>query len=665
MAMTAPATMDFFAREEAAERASRLLAWLFVLAVLATVATINIAAGYAFDFYIANQDQFVSPRHHVYYLPGDPGSAANDQLKMLRFTTHAGATLATLAIIALGSIWKMAELSAGGSAVAGMLGGRLLSRTPVDAKERLLVNVVEEMAIASGVPMPQVYVLDREQGINAFAAGHRSDEAVVAVTRGALDQLSRAELQGVIGHEFSHILHGDMRLNMRLMGLVHGILVIGLTGALLIRLGSVRSSSSKGSSLVWLALIGIAAYIIGYVGYFFGGLIKSAISRQRECLADASSVQFTRNPQGLAGALKRLGAGYGGARIAHHNAHQASHFFFGDGVGASWLGLLATHPPLDERIRAIEPQWDGSYPPPAPPTTLSDPLPQADGHPRAPAAALTPHQLVARIGTVSPEHVAFGALLLASIPGALQQAAREPYSARALALCLLLDGGQERVRAGLALIGSADPGLVQEVSRLLPGVAARGAAAHLPILDLCLPSLRQLSASQRTAFLELVGRLHSAAGGGLGTYCSATLLRTRLGDPAQDAPGSGAIQSVQPLWPQLRVLLSALARAGVAASAGEPGGDDQEAVTAYRAGASRLAGEGAPGDPLGARECGAGALDAALVAIAKAAPGVKRRIVAACAWCVAADGVVTVAEAELLRVVCSCLGCPMPPFAPE
>jgi Zn-dependent protease with chaperone function len=660
--MIPPTTMDFFAREEGAERTSRRLAWLFVLAVLATAVTINIATGFLLDFYLAHRFDGARP-HSIPY-----GVAGPEYERMLRLETHAGVTLVTLAIIALGSIWKISQLSAGGAVVASMLGGRAVGRTPADAKERMLVNVVEEMSIASGVPMPEVFVLDDEQGINAFAAGHQPSDAAVTVTRGALDQLSRDELQGVIGHEFSHILHGDMRLNLRLMGLVHGILVIGLTGALLIRLGtSVRSNSSKGSPLLWLALIGFAAYVIGYIGFFFGGLIKSAISRQREYLADASSVQFTRNPPGLAGALKRLGAGYQDARIAHHNAHEASHFFFGNGVGVSWLSMLETHPPLEERIRAIEPQWDGSYPPPAPRSAVAEPAPSPAPHrygQTGQAAALAPDALVARIGTVSPEHVAFGAWLLASIPDELKQAAKEPFTARALALCLLLDGDAWQGKDALTALPGGDRGLAQDVARLLPAVAARGAPAHLPLLDLCLPSLRQLSASQRQAFLELVGRLQSGSKGRMGTYCIATLLRTRLLDPAQSAPGSGAVQSVQPLWPQLRVLLSALARAGITARAGEPGGDEQEAVTAYRAAASRLVPDGGAGDLLSVEECGAGPLDAALIAINQAAPGVKRRIVTACAWCVAADGVVTVAEAELLRVVCSCLGCPMPPFAP-
>lgn len=655
-------TMDFFAREEGAQRASRRLGWLFVLAVLGTLVIINVATSFFFDLYRAHRydDSRFSPGTRSQPL-------SPDEERTLRLATQLGVTLVTLAIIGLGSLWKMAELGGGGAVVASALGGRALNRTARDAKERMLLNVVEEMAIASGVPLPEVFVLDQEGGINAFAAGTHPNNAVVAVTRGALDQLSRDELQGVIGHEFSHILHGDMRINLRMMGLVHGLLVIGLTGALLFRLGtSVRSSSSR-NPLLLLAVIGGVAYIVGYIGFFFGGLIKSAISRQREYLADASSVQFTRNPAGLAGALKRLGAGYPGARLEHANAHEASHFLFGDGVGGSWMTLLATHPPLESRILAIEPQWDGSYPawiPPPPEPPPADLLRQPGAlHQRGPTATLAPNELVARIGTVSPEHVVFGALLLASIPEALQQAAAEPYAARALCLCLLLDGELDGGQAGLATISASDAGLASTAQRLLREVAARGAAAHLPLLDLCLPALRQLSDNQRQAFLDLVARLQSGSHGRMRAYCIATLLRTRLSEQPGGA-GGDTIMSVQPIWKPLLVLLSGLARAGIATGDGAPGGDEREAVTALRAGAARLLPEGGSAELLSVSACAASQLDAALTAISRAAPGVKRRIVTACAWCIAADGVVTVGEAELLRVVCSCLGCPMPLFAP-
>ena len=276
--------------------------------------------------------------------------------------------MGTSAVIAAGSLYKMAALSGGGHTVAELLGGRLLRADAATPAERRLLNVVEEMAIASGVPVPPVYLLENELGINAFAAGHAPGDAVVAVTAGTLARLSRDELQGVIAHEFSHILNGDMRLNIRLMGVLFGILVIGLTGWIIfrsttggyVRLGA-RDDDRKGFNP--LPLIGLALYVIGYVGVFFGNLIKAAVSRQREFLADASAVQFTRNPDGIAGALKKIGAVAEGSRIQDPHAEEASHMFFGDAL-SGWtelFGLLATHPPLVERIKRIDPSFDGDF----------------------------------------------------------------------------------------------------------------------------------------------------------------------------------------------------------------------------------------------------------------------------------------------------------------
>src|SRR6266480_2477874 len=256
----------------------------------------------------------------------------------------------TLGIIGAGSFFKTLSLARGGRAVAELLDGRLVNPNSTDAHERKLLNVVEEMSIASGVPVPQVYVMDGEAGINAFAAGHSASDAAISVTRGYMKMPSRDELQGVIGHEFSHILNGDMRVNLRLMGLVFGILCLTVIGRILI-----RTSGRKNP----LPLLGLALIIIGWAGVFFGRLIQAAVSRQREVLADASAVQFTRNPSGLAGALKKIGGLTDGSRINSPHAEEASHLFFANGLGNSFF---ATHPPLVERIRALDPSFDGRFP---------------------------------------------------------------------------------------------------------------------------------------------------------------------------------------------------------------------------------------------------------------------------------------------------------------
>ena len=275
--------------------------------------------------------------------------------------------LGTLAVITFGSLYKVLELRrGGGTLVAESLGGRRISTSTQIPNERLLMNVVEEMAIASGVPVPPVFMMS-EDGINAFAAGYSPSDAVLGVTRGCVDKLSRSELQGVIAHEFSHILNGDMRMSIKLIGVLHGILLIGVTGQAVLRGlfysggGSRRRSSKKegGGGILVIAALAITAVVVGFIGVFFGNLIKAAVSRQREFLADASAVQFTRDPSGISGALQRIGGLKAGSRIENAGASEASHLFFSQAVWSGFGGLWATHPPLEDRIRAIDPHWKG------------------------------------------------------------------------------------------------------------------------------------------------------------------------------------------------------------------------------------------------------------------------------------------------------------------
>ncbi|HEX6961492.1 MAG TPA: M48 family metallopeptidase, partial [Lacipirellula sp.] len=345
---------DFFERQDAARRSTKWLVGMFLLGVVGIVGATMAVGVVAIE---AAQDSSL-------YADG-AGSMFGVSEEAVAGSVMAG--LASLALITGGSLFKVAQLNGGGNVVAENLGGRRVFPDTTDLAERRLLNVVEEMALASGVPAPPVFLLSEEAGINAFAAGYSPSDAVVAVTRGTAERLSREELQGVVAHEFSHILNGDMRLNIRLIGVLHGLLLIGLIGRILLRLASGSRHSSRrnrdgNNGAAYFALVGLALMILGYLGTLIGNLIKAAVSRQREYLADASAVQFTRNPGGLAGALKRIGAAVVGSRLKAPNAAEASHMFFAQGVWEGFTALTATHPPLDDRIRRLQPDWDGTYP---------------------------------------------------------------------------------------------------------------------------------------------------------------------------------------------------------------------------------------------------------------------------------------------------------------
>ena len=328
--------MDFFAHQDQARKHTKVLVVYFVIAVACIIASVYLASLVIF-YGTQSQQQ-----------PGNP----TPELVLWDPKIFLYAMLGTLGVVIVGSLYKTVELAKGGSAVAESLGGRLISPNPTNPDERKLRDVIEEMAIASGVSVPKIYVLDEDEGINAFAAGHAPGDAAIGVTRGCMTLLNRDELQGVIGHEFSHLLNGDMRLNLRVMGVIFGILCLAVIGRILLYSRGRRDKNP-------LMLLGLALIIIGAIGTFFGRLIQAAISRQREFLADASSVQFTRNPAGLSGALQKIGGV--GSRIESPHAGEANHMFFSDGLGKSFFRMMDTHPPLEERIRAIDPGWDGKF----------------------------------------------------------------------------------------------------------------------------------------------------------------------------------------------------------------------------------------------------------------------------------------------------------------
>ena len=625
--------MDFFENQDQARRKTRLLVVLFVLAVMGIILLVYF---FVWLVLVNFQDQY------------------NAQIVSARLWNPlvlACSSLAVLILVALGSGYKIIQLRHGGVAVAEMLGGRLLAPDSQDPGERRLLNVVEEMALASGTPVPPVYMLD-DRGINAFAAGYSPDDAVIGVTRGCMELLTRDELQGVMAHEFSHILNGDMRLNIRLMGVVYGILVIGLTGKTILRSVFYRDRSlsrKRGSLPLPLILLGIGLLVAGSLGSFFGNLIKAAVSRQREFLSDAAAVQFTRNPQSIAGALKKIGAL--GSRVESKNAPEAAHLFFCNAVSSFCGDFLATHPPLAQRIKRIEPEWDGTYP-------------QIEGLKTSPVWTAPPGEkpilksAVSQVGQVDPEHISYARELLDKLPAPLLQAARDPYGSRALLFALLINAEPSTKMAQLEILRNrTEKDLARQTEKIGSLLQSQGVEIRLPLLDLAMPAMKELSPEQYTGFESVLHALvKSDDNQSLFEWTLLRILEKRLGahfrPPARDFYGYEALAQ---MIEETGVLLSVMAHAGHS--------KPEEAKKAFDQGSDFLELWGRL--PFRKKEdCGLFVLDQALNKLKHLAALEKRLLLGACAASIAFDKKVSPAEGELFRAVSDYLNCPMPPLLP-
>jgi Zn-dependent protease with chaperone function len=671
--------MDFFEAQDRARRRSKRLVFLFVLAVIGIVLSSYFAAMVGIN--ATNDGQRLQADYWEYQRTARWSDRPflhrwwNPQI----FLAIAGGTVL---VVGLASLFKWSQMRRGGSAVAEMVGGRAVDPKTSDLRERRLLNVVEEMAIASGIPMPAVYILDGEPGLNAFAAGLTTADAAVAVTRGTLDKLTRDELQGVIAHEFSHILNGDMRLNVRITAIIFGILVIGLIGRGILRSlgrGRIRSSGSgknKGGGIALVLAIGIALVIIGYVGYFFGRLIQAAVSRQREFLADASAVQFTRNPGGIGGALKKIG-GYalGGAMLNNH-AGEIGHFFIAQAFKSNFGGLWATHPPLPERIKAVEPNWDGKlFDPPEVVDIKNESFAMAgfgggtrytaeetfrrvhdapaDLPPARPQMRMPfqPASATDDIGTLTDSHFRHAQLLLDSIPARLRDAVHDTASAQVIVYGLLLNGDRAARDAQLSLIGKlAGAEAATQLADFRPALSVLDPAARLPLLQLALPALRQLDSVALDQFATALDELvHADAQVTPFEYALQKMLLSQL--KLAKSPGRAVVQfdSFPGVRNEISIVLSALAHFS-----------PTESGRAFAAGATQLpllAGQIALLEP---GLCGLEQVDTALDKLAVSSLPIKKRLLAAAAHVVGSDGTISAEEGELYRAIVATLDLPMP-----
>lgn len=577
-------------------------------------------------------------------------------------------TLVTLLIVTLGSIYKTLQLRSGGPAVAASLGGRLIRSSTKDAKERQLLNVIVEMAIASGTPTPGVYLLDHEAGINAFAAGYTTDDAVIGITQGALDRLSREELQGVIGHEFSHILNGDMRLNIHLMSLIHGILIIGLSGEILVR-GTARRhygfriTRHSGKEAFALMLLGLCLMAIGYLGVFFGNLIKAAVSRQREYLADASSAQFTRHPTGLANALKKIGGYKRGSVIRDPRSQTVSHMFFSQAFAGGFTALLATHPSLVARIRRLEPRFDGQF------TSMED---SAIHNPPVQSSSTSISSLnssqdtvshlslhnqdpIAQIGNPNHDHLLYAQQLLTSLPDQIVRSTEDSFGARALVYALLINEEEPSQETQIAqLHAHADPAVYRETILLLPYIRELEAAARLPLIDMLLPALQTMSGIQYLSFKKNIAALIQAdQKTDLFEWSLQYVLLCHL-EPSFRRIKRPIVHyySLKRLGEPCAILLSALAY--------QTGNGREEVIYAFSKGKEAL--PDLTHSLTKEKDCSIPQLDHALESLQHVSLPEKHKLLNACAACVFSNHHVSVGEGEMLRAIADSLGCPMPPL---
>lgn len=636
--------MDFFGAQDHARRLTRRLVLLFTLSIISLIVVTNLLVMFTLGV-----------------VDAEPQAGLQFSFDPIMVTA---VSVAVIGVVVLASLYRIMTLRKGGAAVAEMLQGRLVVDGRNSVSEQRLLNVVEEMAIAAGTPVPPVYIIE-EAGINAFAAGYSLSDAVIGVTRGTVEKLSRDELQGVIAHEFSHILHGDMRLNIRLIGLLHGIMMLGMAGYYLLRTGGAVRRSKEANAVVILAL---GLIIIGATGMFFGSLIKAAVSRQREYLADASAVQYTRNHKGIAGALKRIGAEAEGSLMNHPATTEISHSLFGAGTQMTLRGLFATHPPLKARIKQLDSSWDGTFPPPV----SSVPAAETDGSEDDSARparsgsrsatmglAMATAAAFQRIGDPDDEDMAYAREIYQQLPVTLLDAAHEPNGARALVYLMLLMPDEPGRQAQLEALdervvqGTADSEVRDRLRSLMASSAELQMEYRLPLINIALASLRQLTESQYHAFVGNMDLLAATPARQLRSWLVHNLVKHHLARNFEESEFSMLGSAETPLAAQSEaatVLLSLCVHlSGVQGATADM--HFQEAAKALPTPSPVL---------IPASDLSLDRVDQAISQLRNLASSDKQLLLTRLAVCIEQDGQITVVEQELIRTVAEMLDCPLP-----
>lgn len=656
--------MDFFTQQDKARKFTKILLLYLFIAIACIVLAVNLVIYFFFiflEFYPYTPENWFSDGV-VYYI-----------------------SAATIGLILLGSLYRWKKLKAGGHAVAVMMGAKRIDLHTTDYKERQFINVVEEMSIASGVPLPTIYVLENEQGINAFVAGYQPTEAVIVATKGTIEKLNRAELQGVVAHEFSHILNGDMQINIKLIAILAGILMISVVGKILVprtftgrRYGhnsyvssSRRTGGRNGSAII---ILGLALQLLGFIGLMFGRLIKSAVSRQREFLADAAAVQFTRNPEGIASALNQIRTAGVGSLIESAHAEDLSHMCFSQPLNKGFISLgfskwMATHPPLEDRIKAIDPVFlSREKARQLSPKNKQNEQSRAEvsveeknravttvgGMEALMPAALSALAVTQTVGQVQQAHMDYATKVHASFSDELLDAVHGTASAKIVIILLIL--AKMELKTGVAVLrGSIDKQEESLLKRHKDEVFSLDLSLRLPLFDLLLPALKLMSDEEKTDFISLCKRLiKSDKRYTLFEFILLTLLEQHL---SSDAAKNIKIKyySFKPLKDDLNLLLSVIAHCG--------GVNEQLREQAYKKVAATFVMDSNGLLPM--KDISTGKIKQSLTRLNQLSPLLKRNVIEACADIAIEDGSIKTTELELLRAVSESLNCPMPPLIAE
>ncbi len=628
--------MNFFEHQDRARRNTRVLVLALLIAVALLLAALNAVVLMVF----ALMQGVVPDRAWL-----------GEQVNVIVTVTFVGA-----AFIGLAGLLRAESLRGGGGRVARDLGGAPVEMDTSDPKRRQLVNVVEEMAIASGIPVPEIYVLENEPAINAFAAGYGPGDAAVAVTRGALDKLNREELQGVMGHEFSHILNGDMRLNTRLMGMTFGIMVIGMIGRGLLRgmfySGGRRRRGGGGDARAQLALLAtaLALVVIGMLGVLAGRLVQAAVSRKREFLADATAVQLTRSSDGIAGALRKIG-GLEGSNLTSARSEEIGHMLFGPGRKL-WGSALATHPPLQERLKAIQPHVRHDLPPAAESATG-----QASGTPAAAGFSSGERSAINHAGAPDDGDLQAAQALLASLPELLVKTAHSDSGAALVITACLFSSDPEVARRQQTLIseyrGSEAASACGQLARM---IQHHGPAVRLPLVDMAFPVLRRKPLPERDALVVLCHQLVAADGQVSAFEYTLTRLLKQLLDEVENPDRKQSGWLTRDTYQDAASVLF-----GMVAAHGRNNPDSIHA--AAMAGLKQLFPHKTPAAQADNRNWKA--LDEALITIDRLHGSDKQRLLLALETTIRHDDEVTPAQSALLHVICASLHVPVPPVHPQ